>query len=193
MKIRIFCVILLLCTLGFSSVFPAYAAPKKSEAPVQQMSEDALASRFLNMLNHNRVYDDAFLDVDSMVNESVIGLLDLRDEADPDYIAEHYVKDFMLSMYGIEIVDMSALNADMPKKDGFVYIIPRGYEEFTHKNAQVRLNEDGTYTVNTDITISLHDGEEMVCRAVSLFVKNSASTFGYNIISSDIIEDVNEV
>ena len=189
---RLACVIVLLCALVFSSVLPAYAVPApKSEGA--DVSVGAAEARFLNMLNHSRVYGDTFLDIDAMVNESVLGLLELRDEVDPEFIREEYVKEHILSMYGIEIVDMSELNADMPRKAGYVYIIPRGFEEYKHSNAKVRENEDGTFTFTTDVVISLHDGEELEAEAVSLFVKNSDSQFGYNIISSEIIEDAADI
>ncbi len=193
MKIKLLCVALLLCTVVFSSLLPVYAVPATKVASAQPSADAALEARFLNMLNHNRVYDDTFLSIDDMVNESVLGLLELRDSENEDFIADNYVKDFILSMYGVDIVDMSELNADMPKKEGFVYIIPRGFEEYRHENVSVRENEDGTLTVTTKVTISLHDGEEISAKAVSLFVKNSESQFGYNIISSNIYENAAEI
>jgi hypothetical protein len=191
-KIKIACVIVLLCTLIFSSVLPVYAIPAEKSDETVAVSRVA-ESRFLNMLNHNRVYGETFLSVDEMVNESVLGLLELRDEVDPEFIKEEFVKDHIFAMYGVDIVDLSELNADMPRKAGFVYIIPRGFDEYKHTNAHIRENEDGTFTVTTDVTISLHDGDEISARAVSLFVKNEASHFGYNIISSDIIENATDI
>ena len=47
-------------------------------------------------------------------------------------------------------------------------------------------NEDGSYTVVTDVEISSHDSDAEIAKATTLFVKNENSAFGFNIISSDI-------
>ncbi len=194
MKIKVFCVMMLLCAIIGSSALTSVVALPRNDGEIAVAQIDAVKkTRFLNMLNHNRVYNDAFLSVDEIVNESVIGLLSLRDSVDSDFIAEGYVKDFVYSMYGIDIVDMSELNPDMPKMDGYVYIVPRGYSEYKHEFVSARINEDGTYTVITDVTVFAHDGEEYTCKAVSLIVANPDSQYGYNIISSEIIEDTAEI
>lgn len=194
MKIKIFCVILMLCALVGSSALTSVMAVPESEQESTATQVDAVkTTRFLNMLNHNRVYGEDFLSVDEIVNESVIGLLNLRDGDDSDFINEKYVSDFVYSMYGVEIVDMSELNADMPQKDGYVYIIPRGYSEYKHEFVSARMNEDGTYTVVTDVTVMTHDGEEYTAKAVTLIVKNDLSQYGYNIISSEIIEKAADI
>ncbi len=194
MKIKIFCVVLLLCALvGSSALTSVVALPKNGESAVTVQVDAVKKTRFLNMLNHNRVYNDVFLSVDEIVNQSVTGLLSMRDAVDSDFIAEGYVKDFVYSMYGIDIVDMSSLNADMPQKAGYVYIIPRGYSDYKHTLVSARVNADGTYTVITEVSVHTHDGEEFVGRAISLFAQNPTSIYGYNIISSDIITETAEI
>ena len=54
------------------------------------------------------------------------------------------------------------------------------------------LNEDGSYTVITSVEINSHDGGETV-KAKTLFIKNSDSDFGYNIVSSDIITGLSDI
>ena len=107
------------------------------------------------------------------------------------FIEESRVKDYLYNMYGVEVENLSSVNADFPKKDGYVYIIPRGYTVYKHEVASVRLNEDGSYTVTTNVTIDSHDSREDG-KAVTLFVKNNNSQFGFNIISSEIISDAFE-
>jgi hypothetical protein len=89
-------------------------------------------------------------------------------------------------MYGIEDIDYSLINADFSKKEGYVYILPRGYELYSHKVESVTLNEDGSYTVKTNVSISTHDGLKINEVCETLFVKNDASSFGFNIVYSNI-------
>lgn len=159
---------------------------KASGAEISSSEENLRNARFLNMLNHNYVYDSDFDDLNNIVNNSLIALLDNRDREDEDFIPAELVKEFVRSMYGVEIADINQINEDMPKKDGYVYIIARGYSKFNHKIIGVTENEDGTFTVTSDVTVSTHENETYNCKASTVFVKNANSRFGYNIISSDI-------
>ena len=96
-------------------------------------------------------------------------------------------------MYGIEITDMSEFNAQYPQLDGYVYIIPRGYTSYTHTIVSVEENEDGSYTVISNVTSSDHDAIGNTQKAVSLFVKNASSAFGYNMIYCNIIADSTDI
>ena len=145
-----------------------------------------LESRFLNMLNHNYVYDEAFYTVEDIVNESVTALIDMREGEDSSYIAESFVADYVLNMYGIEIEDFSEINPDFPKKEGFVYILPRGYSDYNHEITSVAQNEDGSYTVKTKVIISSHDSGAEIETCETLFVPNEMSQFGFSIINSKI-------
>lgn len=187
--------LVLVLLLSFSTFTPAYAgttvAPQSEQNTVSAAdSRKVLETRFLNMLNHNFVYNEAFDYTEDIVNDSVIALLDLRDAEDDAYVSETYVRDFVFNMYGLLIDDFSEINAEFPSREGFVYIIPRGFSLFNHEILSVSPNEDGSYTVVTSVTIDPHDGEAVKCKAVSLFVKNEKSQFGWNIIYSDISEDL---
>ncbi len=149
-------------------------------------SDKVLETRFLNMLNHNFVYDDDYKSVEDIVNNSVFALLDLRDAEDESFIAETFVSDYVFNMYGIKVENYEEINADFPKKDGFVYIIPRGYSTFDHEIKSVTLNEDGSYTVKTVISESYHDSVEYFDECETLFVPNANSAFGFSIIRSVI-------
>lgn len=144
----------------------------------------AIEARFLNMLNHNYIYNEQFDEVEEIINGSMPALLNLRDE---DFIAEHHVVDYVYNMYGIEIFDMSGLNADFPQKSGYLYIIPKGYDTYKHEAVSVNQNEDGTYTFITKLKIFDQYGEVTECQAKTLFVKNEQSDFGYNIVYSEIM------
>lgn len=166
------------------------AVSDKSDLPDSTKVQQA---RFLNMLNHNFVYNEAFNSVEDIVNASVPALLNMRDPVNESYIAESYVKDYVYNMYGVEIEDFSDINSDFAHLDGYVYIIPRGFSVFSHKIDSVSLNEDGSFTVVTSVSIDSHDGDSISRKAVSLFVKNDRSRFGYNIISSEISDSINNM
>ena len=148
-----------------------------------------LESRFLNMLNHSFVYNDDFYSVDALVNSSMPALLDLRDSEDDSYIKEIYVADYLYNMYGIEIADLSEVNSEYGKKDGYIYIVPMGFEVYNHSIVNITENDDGSFTVNTKVEISSHDGIVSTEICESLFIQNEDSLFGYNILYSEFITE----
>ncbi len=164
-----------------------------SAVTAEAKEENVNEARFLNMLNHNFVYNNDFDNIDTVINNSVLNLLALRDVENEDFINETYVKGFVKDMYGIEIEDMSGLNADCPKLDGFVYIIPRGFTTYNHEIISVTENEDGSFTVVSEVTVGAHDSDAKAQKAVTLFVKNEASAFGYNMIYSNIIANAGNI
>lgn len=147
-----------------------------------------LETRFLNMLNHSLVYNESFYSVDSLVNSSIPALLNLRYD-DDSYIKEIYVADYLYNMYGIEIKDLSEINSEFGKKEGYIYIVPSGYENYSHNIMDVIKNDDGSYTVTTQVEISSHDGMVYVETCESMFIENPDSKFGYNILYSNFITD----
>ncbi|MBQ2286639.1 MAG: hypothetical protein II252_04995 [Clostridia bacterium] len=177
--------------LSFSALSVRPSAKQSSVAKVRVAYDinEALKAKFLNMLNHNFAYDSAFESAEDLVNCAVTAQLNLREKQNDSYIAENYIKDYLLNMYGVEIEDFSDINASFPHKDGFVYIVPRGFSVFSHSNAVVAGNEDGSYTVTTDVTVNSHDSDEVNGKAVTLFVKSSESKFGFYMVSSNIYFD----
>lgn len=146
----------------------------------------ALEARFLNMLNHSFVYDEDIANVEAIVNCSMPALLDMRDSEDESFILESIVADFVFNMYGVEIEDFSQINSSFPQKQGYVYILPKGYSVYKHELVSVAVNEDGSYFVKTKVTVDTHDSEDESFACTTLFVANEKSQFGYNIISSVI-------
>lgn len=198
MKIKnVISLILALVMLASFSVISANPAEIDSTASAENATvsesfdkEKVLEARFLNMLNHSFAYDEELASVEDLVNCAVTAIC-VTGGTDDSFIEESRVEDYLYNMYGVEVENLSSVNADFPKKDGYVYVIPRGYTVYKHSIESVRLNEDGSYTVTTSVTLDSHDGKEEG-KAVTLFVKNSNSQFGFNIISSDIIVDAFE-
>ena len=184
-------VMLVLCS---SLVAPMVAdGSHVSAAGAEEIASNANEARFLNMLNHNYVYNADFENADTIINNASLALLNLRDSAYEDYIADTYVKNFVKDMYGIDVVDMSSVNAEYPQLEGFLYIIPRGYTTYNHTIVSVEENEDGSYTVISDVVENGHDVAAKSQKAVSLFVKNSESAFGYNMIYCNIVENSTDI
>ena len=154
----------------------------KSEMSPEK-TDKLLESRFLNMLKHSFVYDADFESVESVVNGSMPALLNLREG---DFISEAFVADYVFNMYGIEVENFGELNRDFPSKEGYVYIIPRGFTKYEHSAVSVTENEDGSYTVETKVTAEGHDSEAIVETCTTLFVPNESSSFGFNIVYSNI-------
>lgn len=182
-------VVILACS-NFSAVSPVNLVEAEEDSKVITVanSENAdenkvLESRFLNMLNHNFVYNEAFETTDGVVNNSVIALLEFAEDG---YIAENYVSDYILNMYGIEGIDYSQINPEFDYIEGYVFVLPMGYSSYNHEIKSITLNEDGSYTVKTLVEISSHDSGAYFEECESLFVKNEASQFGFSIIYSDL-------
>ncbi len=193
-KNLIFSLILAVCVvvLSFACVdTSAYESTtaQKSQADVVTVAKTeetnkVLETRFLNMLNHSFVYNDDFYDDKTLVDNSVLALLDLSEDG---YIDETYVMDYVFNMYGKIYKDFDFLGGD---NKGFVYVIPRGYNLYTHKISSFTDNKDGSYTVVTDVEVSYEDGSVETFACETVFLENSESDFGYNIMYSEILENV---
>ncbi|MBQ6717675.1 MAG: hypothetical protein IJN22_02145 [Clostridia bacterium] len=193
---KIFSLILCLVMLAVCSSLIAPVITEGSQvsaATADEIQVNVNEARFLNMLNHNFVYNTDFDNADTIVNNASLALLDLRDSTNEDYIKDTYVKGFVKDMYGIEIADMSSLNAEYPQLDGYLYIIPRGYTSYSHTIVSVEQNEDGSYTVVSDVSVSDHDAASKTQKAVSLFVENGESAFGYNMIYCNIVANSTDI
>ncbi len=191
MKTRGFVIwILVLCAvMGFSlapinraSAQPKMILAKTGEpsavqtASTANLCDGALGARFLNMLNRNYTYDDDFYSFEALINNAVLAQLNL---AEDDYVNTCYIADYLASMYGIQITDYAKYNTEFPQKDGYVYVIPRGYATYSHKLLSVVENEDGSYTVTTQMTVDAHDDDPQEKTVTSLFVPNGDSDFGF--------------
>lgn len=166
------------------------AAPAWAKTPeLPEFDEQAFAvrdARLLNMLNHSFVYDNDFDNTESVVNASMPALLNY---AEDDFVSMGVVEQYIFDMYGIKAARLSEINVDYPAKEGYVYIIPRGFSVYRHTLKSVNVSEDGTVTVHTAVEIENHDSEPFDAECVARFVKNDASAYGYNILSADILCD----
>ncbi|HCH28684.1 MAG TPA: hypothetical protein DEW35_04170 [Ruminococcaceae bacterium] len=178
------CAAVILSSVVFSGGSVKTAAATK-KTPVTAISADQKV--FLDILNNNYVYGADFDDVDDIVNCSVNRFKSRV--SDEGYVSETKLCSFVYDMYGIEIVDLSALNPQYAYKPGFVYAIP-SFTEYRHTDIiRLSVNEDGTVSAVTDIEVKSLDGDTENLKAKTLFVKNENSKFGYNIVYSEIFSD----
>ncbi len=175
--------LVLLCSvilLSFCSFTPVKA---NADIPTAVNNEKVLEARFLNMLNHNFVYNDAFYNDEALLNDSCLALLEYQDGG---FIADGYVKDYAFNMYGKIYDDLSGFNAELPKADGKFFVKARGYDLYEHSVLEVIDNQDGSFTVKTEVKIDYHFGETETVACETLFIENELSQFGFNILYSDI-------
>ena len=140
------------------------------------------AARFENMLNHNYLYDEDFADMNKVIENSCLALLDKMED---QFIETDILFPFIENAYGISVYLDESFGQGFPKKQGAVYVVPRGFTQYTHKVINIKENSE-TITVTSLAVTDAHDGEpsELVCTTV--FKVNSDSAFGYNILSSSL-------
>ena len=144
--------------------------------------ENVMKARFENMLNNNFLYGSDFESHKVIIENSILALLDKGIDGEID---KSLVLGFIADMYGLQ-VDPAAAEYDFaPASEGMFVILPRGYTEYEHKVTEVSEDEGG-YTVTTEVVVLTHDGEEYKTTATTIIVPNEGSSFGYNIISSEI-------
>ncbi len=177
MKYRVFCFISVFVLMLFCCNFPMATAQAQTE-PV----ETTAYARFENMLNHNRLFGEDFSDTNTVVENSIISLLSKREE---DFIKEDIVSCFVYNMYSLDIEDYKA-NTNAPVREGYIFILPRGYDDFSHEIVSV--TKSGTlYCVISEVTFNTHDGVQEKATCETVFLENEDSAFGYNIISANLL------
>ena len=172
-----------LCMNGF--IAPPAQTVKNDAAPVVVApdKEKVFEAHIANLLNLNNVYGEDFTDNEALVNAAAVNLHTYANESGfiPNEIVTAYIKD----IYDIDIEINDTINVNMPKMQGFVYLIPRGYSVFTHQI--LNITDCGDYlTVVSLVSIDAHDSASVIGTATTRLAKNDTASFGYNIICSDI-------
>lgn len=173
MKRNIFISALIIVLIILSSFTCLSVSGEEKTAHVEY--DAAKISRFENMLDHNYLYGNDFDDMHTVINNSCLALLSARKG---NYISTDVLFPFIDNMYGIPVYCDESLNSDFPRKEGAVYIVPRGFVQYEHSVTQI-VDEGATVTVNS-VAKDVDSGEEIPC--VSVFIKSDESAFGYNLI-----------
>lgn len=174
------------CSVAAKSV-PADTSPMAA-APDAPDSSKVLAARFLNMLNHNYAYDDDYRTEEALVNAAALSLRNYADAQGfiPADLTAAYVRNF----YGVTVEDFSAINTAFEQREGYVYLIPRGFAAYQHTFVSLSHNEDGTYTVVTRAREADHDSAVFSATVETLFVPDAQSEFGFHIVRSVFRNDL---
>lgn len=177
------------CTLSVPSSAIAEELGKDTavtETANAEVSVEAgvLAARFENMLNHNFLYNDDFLDDKTVIENSILSLLEYVDNGEIDMAL---TLNFIANMYGREVDPNAAVYDFLPASEGKFAVIPRGYTVYSHKNVSVE-EIDGGYLVHSEMTVNPHDDGGYTVKVESVFVPNSGSSFGFNLIKATCLE-----
>ena len=184
MKKKIFKILSVALSFVFIlALIPTSLSAEKPETLAKIDFDKVLEAKFLNMLNHNFVYSEDYDNINDIVNNSAIALLDKKSD---DYIEKAVMNTYLYNMYGFEIDDFSKVNDGFNFKDGYVYILPRGYVIYKHSAESLTENPDGTFTFSTNVEIKTHDAQNYVSTCETVFVENEKSVFGYNIVVSNL-------
>ena len=172
---------LIVLACGFTALGEETAPVENITSTVSFNDDPVLTARLLNMLEHNRVYNSDFEDKNLIIENSVVALFE---KADADgYVSKDLVNGFVYSMYGFTAEGYSEPK-DFVKKEGFFFILPRGYDEYDHEITSIKKNGDYIYATSL-LTVDAHDGLAYNLTCNTVFKVNPTSGFGYNIVSSN--------
>ncbi len=150
---------------------------------IKDIAYKVMKTRFENMLNNNYLYDDDFYSDKTIIENSILALLDKSVDGEID---KGLVLNFIFGMYGLSVNPEAAEYEVFPASEGMFAIIPRGYSEYEHEITSIK-EVNGEYIVSSNMKILNHDCEEYIAKVVTVFKVNAKSSFGYNIVSSKII------
>ena len=202
-KVVALMMVLLTWLCVFSGTFPAKkaaqtpvipapaAAAKVAEPKVAAAMEitNARDARILHMLDLNHVYDDDFYDSEALTQSAAEALIDsAHREADGFmYIENELLEGFVFDLYGRSAETRAARSIAFPQKEGMTLIMPRGGADMDHTLISVDEEENGVLKVVSSVEIDPHDGEVYTALAVTRFAPCKASSFGWVIISAEIL------
>ncbi len=181
----VLCALVLVFTTGVFSLSAQTVTPVEQEFNFAQPDKVlVMTNRFENMLNSNFAFGDELSSVSQLLLASEISLLS---KAQDGVLGNSELIAFVKDMYGIDPSVYADEGKEVLCEDGVTRILPRGFSLYSHKITDFHENEDGTYTVYSDVEIENHDGEKEVKEAVSRFAPAPQSRFGYYLISCELL------
>lgn len=158
------------------------------------VKESAPATDYTALLaavSANTVFDGDIIASPALIEEACLPLLDKAVEGEQSLIIEQkLVNDYIFDLYGIT-VDPAILKYDfLTAPDGYYPILPRGYAEINHTITSTVHGSDGNITVYTDMTVGFGEDDYDTLHAQTVLRPNADSTFGYNVLSAVIMEDL---
>ncbi len=148
-----------------------------------EVAEGILKARFENMLSVNYLYGEDFESDRTVIENSILPLLEKSVEGQ---ISKDLVLNFIANMYGRQVDPTACYYEFAPADEGMFTVLPRGYSEYSHEITSITENEGG-YTVLSDTVINPHDSQPENVKVKTVFVPNEGSSFGFNIVSCEIL------
>ena len=178
--------LVIVCTSGIFSLSAQTVTPAEQEFNTAQPDKLlVMTNRFENILNSNFAFGDELSSISALLSASELSLLSkAKDGTLPNGELIAFLKD----MYGIDPSVYADEGKEALTADGVTEISPRGFSLYTHRITDFHSNEDGTFTVYSDVEIEKHEGETELKEAVSRFVPTPESRFGYHLISCELLD-----
>lgn len=143
--------------------------------------------QFLNMLNLNFCYGDAFRAIDRIAVNSAISLRDYAVDV-PGYginVGKVLAEGFIKSFYGKD-VDLDPVKTEFAP-EGFIAL--PCYEVGTQNHSIISVTEaaDGQFEVVSSVTFIYGGYDTETYTAISHFVKNPESEYGFNLLDCTLL------
>lgn len=154
---------------------------------------NALNVRLGQLLNLNRAFDDCLTSPVALIDEASVILLEQAETIDGNRVLPMgKVLAFIHDLYGVEL-DLTDLPAAYTATAaGYFDIIPRGYDAMASELIETQIQPDGSIKATAKLTLTGHDSGVTTVQTETVFVPNSASAFGYNIVRAAITADVGD-
>ncbi len=177
--------LLIVCTSGIFSLSAETVPATEKEFNIAQPDKLlVMTNRFENILNSNFAFGDELSSVSELLLASELSLLS---KAQDGVLPNNELISFVKDMYGVDPSVYADEGKEVILPDGVTVILPRGFSLYTHRITDFHSNEDGTFTVYSEVEIEKHDGETEIKEAVSRFVPAAQSRFGYHLISCELL------
>lgn len=152
------------------------------ESPETVDSDISPEEQFLNMLNLNFCYGDNFKTIDRIAVSSAISLRDYAVDI-PGYginVSKILAEGFIKSFYG-KVVDLTNVKTDFAP-EGFIALPCYEVGTQDHRIISVTETVDGQFEVVSSVTFIYGGYDAETYTAVSHFVKNTDSEYGFNLL-----------
>ena len=162
------------------------AKPVKTETVTTVETEISPEEQFLNMLNLNFCYGDTFKSPEQIAVSSAISLRDYAVDI-PGYgidVCKILTEGFIKSFYGKD-VDLTNVKTEFAP-EGFIAL--PCYEVGTQNHSIISITETsgGEFEVVSSVTFIYGGYDTETYTAVSHFVKNTDSEYGFNLLDCDL-------
>ncbi len=158
---------------------PVKPSEKVNNGTVSEISPE---EQFLNMLNLNFCYGNAFETIDRIAVSSAISLRDYAVDI-PGYginVSKVLAEGFIKSFYGKD-VDLDPVKTDFAP-EGFIALPCYEVGTQDHRIISVTETADGQFEVVSSVTFIYGGYDAETYTAVSHFAKNTDSEYGFNLL-----------